>query len=92
MYYNVVNAKYLGDYTLKLAFEDGKKGKIDLKDYANQGGVFSKLADLKYFKRVYVNKEAGTICWPNGADIAPERLYEIGSLIEIGEKSVSARF
>ena len=30
MYYNVVNAKYLGDYTLKLAFEDGKKGKIDL--------------------------------------------------------------
>ena len=36
----------------------------------------SHLKDPDYFAKAFVDEELGTVCWPNGADIAPERLYE----------------
>ena len=38
-------------------------------------GVFAPLADPSYFAKVFVDPVAGTITWPNGADMAPEVLY-----------------
>jgi hypothetical protein len=34
--------------------------------------VFQALQDKREFKRFFV--AGGTVCWPNGADIAPETL------------------
>jgi hypothetical protein len=34
------------------------------------------LRERALFEQVSVNQEAGTIVWPNGADFAPEWLYE----------------
>lgn len=57
---DVVAIKYVGDYVYLITFDDGP--------------VFSPLRNKDYFKRARI--EGGTISWPNGADIAPETLYE----------------
>ncbi|MEW6738620.1 MAG: DUF2442 domain-containing protein [Nitrospirota bacterium] len=75
MYYDVLEARHIEGYKLELVFEDGKKGIVDLSGYPQKGGVFSRLADIEYFKQFFVNKEIGTLCWPDGLDIAPETLY-----------------
>lgn len=36
---------------------------------------FVPLRDLSYFAQVRVDPEAGTIVWPNGADLDPLVLY-----------------
>ena len=73
---DIIKVKYAKNYKLELIFEDGTRGVVNLQDYLNQGGVFSRFSNLTYFKKVYVNKELGTICWPDGLDIAPETLYQ----------------
>ena len=59
-----------------MEFDNGALKTVDLEPYTKKGGVFAGLKDKEYFKRFFV--DLNTICWPNGADIAPERLYEIG--------------
>ena len=75
MYFDVVEVRYIHGYKLEISFEDGKKGSVDLQHYINKGGVFSRFADLNYFKKVFLNKELGVLCWPDGLDIAPEAIY-----------------
>lgn len=47
----------------------------DLSYLLDYGGVFEPLRDVEYFRRLRADGEAGTIVWPNEADIAPETLY-----------------
>ena len=77
MFLHVVHVTYLTDYQLRLEFNDGKVKNLDLKDEL-YGEIFSPLKDLEFFKKVSVNPATGTIEWPNGADFAPEFLYETG--------------
>jgi hypothetical protein len=73
---HIIEAEYAGEYCVKVYFEDGSVKIVDLESYAKRGGVFSLFADKEFFKKFFV--DLNTLCWPNGADIAPERLYEIG--------------
>ena len=69
------SAEYVGGYRLRLTFEDGRAGEIDLEDEL-WGEVFEPLRDLEQFKMFRVDDELQTIVWPTGADLAPEFLYE----------------
>jgi hypothetical protein len=72
---DVTAVEVVGDYRLRLTFEDGTVGDVDFAGRVWRG-VFEPLGDPAYFARVRVDPEAGTITWPNGVDMAPEPLYE----------------
>jgi len=71
----VVEAAYVRDFLLRLRFRDGTEGEIDLAGELD-GEIFAPLKDLEYFKRFSVSPDLHTVVWPNGADFAPEFLYE----------------
>ena len=69
----VIRAEYRGDYKIHLMFNDGVESTIDFTQWLH-GPVFEPLKDIGYFQRFFL--DGGTVGWPNGADIAPETLYE----------------
>jgi Protein of unknown function (DUF2442) len=72
----LLEARALEGHRVHVRFEDGTTAEVDLSDLLEQGGVFEPLFEREFFARLKANREAGTIVWPNGADIAPESLYE----------------
>jgi hypothetical protein len=72
---DITGVEVVGEYRLRLTFEDGTVGDVDFVGL-DWRGVFEPLRDPKYFARVTVDPEAGTITWPDGLDLAPEPLYE----------------
>ena len=73
----VTSVTVLPPYALHLTFEDGSAGTVDLTAMVHRlpTGVFAPLRDPARFAEVYVDRELGTIAWPNGADIDPDTLY-----------------
>jgi hypothetical protein len=69
----VVRAEYQGEFKIRLVFNDGVDAPVDFSQWLS-GPVFEPLKDPKYFARFFV--DAGTVAWPNGADIAPETLHQ----------------
>jgi hypothetical protein len=75
MILHVKAAKYRHDYTIWVRFNDGAEGEVDLAKEL-EGEIFEPLKDLKLFKSFKVDPELQTLVWKNGADLAPEFLYE----------------
>lgn len=75
--YEVRAVEHVGGYRLRLTFADGLTAVVDLtsKLTAPVGPVFEPLRDEHYFARVAVDRELGTVAWPNGADLAPDTLH-----------------
>jgi len=71
----VTSVQVTGPHRLRLAFDDGRAGEVDFTG-RQWTGVFTPLADPTYFAQVRLEPGAETISWPNGADMAPETLYE----------------
>ena len=71
----VTDARHAGDYRVWLRFADGLSGEVDL-ERELWGPVFVPLKDPAEFAKVRCEPELGTIVWPNGADFAPEFLYD----------------
>ena len=78
MLFDIVNAEYISDYKILFTFENGEKKLVNFEDML-WGEVFEPLKDKTLFKQFKINKEYGTIVWPNGADVAPDGMYEMGT-------------
>lgn len=73
----VVAVAPLGDYRLRLEFDDGIAGELDFAaEVPSWKGVLTSLRDPGFFAQVAVDDETGTIVWPNGVDFAPEVLHD----------------
>ena len=73
--FNEVTAiEYRQGYVFHVTFDDGLEGDVDFSPYVGKGPVFEPLRELSTFRQACI--AGGTIAWPNGADIAPEALYE----------------
>jgi hypothetical protein len=75
MYIDIKSARYISEYRIELTFENGRSGVVDFMKFIDKGGIFSRLANLDFFKRFQVNQELGVITWDDEIDVAPEVLY-----------------
>jgi hypothetical protein len=74
----VKKVKYLDHYRLELTFNDKVKKVVNLEYIANRkDNIFSPLRDIEFFKQVTLDDGPTSICWPNGADICPDVLYDL---------------
>jgi len=80
---SVVSVEQIGPYRLRLRFDDGAEGEVDIQEMVSLEGVFEPLNDPAYFSSVRVDEEAGTIVWPNGADLDPLVLHSRATGIPI---------
>ena len=75
MNYHIIAARHVAGYVIRLKFRDGTTGDIDLSAELT-GPMFEPLRDSETFKQFQVHPEFHTLVWPNGADLAPEFLYQ----------------
>ena len=69
----VTRLEKLGDFRLRVHFNDGSCGEHDFKALVHKPGeVNAPLRETSYFARVFL--EDGAPTWPNGYDMAPEWL------------------
>ena len=68
----IAEFKVSDGYRLEVLFEDGARGVADLSDLVGHG-IFEPLRDRAYLAQASLD-EFGVICWPNGADLAPDAM------------------
>jgi hypothetical protein len=75
---DVTGVRPLEGYVLELTWADGAVTTVDVEPYLF-GPVFAPLKDdPAAFVAVTVDAAAGTVVWPNGADLSPEELRRVG--------------
>lgn len=79
MFIEVTKAEYIGHYSLRLWFNNQVVKDVDLSG-SLEGEVFLPLRDIDFFKQFSVR--FNTVEWKNGADFAPEYLYQIGKEVK----------
>lgn len=70
---SVVRAEHAGEFRIRLWFDDGTDGTVDFRPWLT-GPIFEPLQSPAYFRGFFL--DGGTVAWPNGADVAPDTLYD----------------
>ncbi len=77
----LIEARYLGNFQIFVSFSDGKEGALDGNALLKKSGsLLEPLRDENYFQRFFI--DAGALCWPNGLELSPARLYETCRALE----------
>ena len=86
----VIAVEVVGTHVLRLTFSDGATGDVDVAACVAFRGVLAPLADPVHFALVRVDPEAGTVAWPNGADLDPVVLHGLvtGRPLSMGTATV----
>jgi hypothetical protein len=71
----LLEARHVRDFVIWMRWSDGSQGEVNLAGELH-GPMFVPLRDPCYFRSFILNPDMHTIVWPNGADLAPEFLYE----------------
>jgi hypothetical protein len=74
MFLHIREAKYLHDYVIWVRFNDNAVGEFDMRPHL-WGEMFEPLKDVNQFRSFSIDPDMETIVWENGADIAPEFIY-----------------
>jgi hypothetical protein len=72
----IKEARYIKGYVVWIRFSDGVEGQVDLGSELG-GEIFKPLKKIEYFKQFKLDDDFATLTWPNGADFAPEFLYDL---------------
>ena len=71
----LIEAHYLSDFQVALTFSNGREGVFDGHALLQRSGpLLEPLRAEPYFLRLFI--DAGALCWPNGLELSPARLYE----------------
>jgi len=83
----VIRVIPLPNYRLRVEFDDGVAGTVDLSQEL-VGEVFEPLRDESVFRQVAID-DYGAVCWPDGPDLAPDAIYaEIAGKTRVRRRSV----
>jgi len=72
---DVVSVQPLPEHRLRVRFDDGTEGVVDVAETVEFSGVFEPLREPEFFAKASLNAELGTVCWPNNADLDSDVLY-----------------
>nr|WP_314898910.1 DUF2442 domain-containing protein [uncultured Deefgea sp.] len=75
---HIDSAQYLGDYKIRLSFNTGEQGDVDLDALLHRYPIAGQLKDKLLFAQFYLD-EWPTLAWPCGFDVSPETLYEMAT-------------
>ena len=76
MIIHITKVKVVGSHSLLLTFDNSVQKQVNLRQEL-YGPIFEPLRDPTYFAKAYVDPDSRTVAWPDGADFAPDFLYQL---------------
>lgn len=73
--WRVTDVEALPDFRLRVRFNDGTEGTVELARFINspEAGVFAALRDESLFRQARI--VLGAVTWPDGLDLAPDAMH-----------------
>ena len=88
---DAVSVQALPEHRLRVTFDDGVEGVVDVAQLVTFTGVFEPLSDPAFFAKVTVHPELGTVSWPNNADLDSDVLYAKVAGVPVPEYAAEKR-
>lgn len=78
----ILHIEVLGNYIMKVDFNDGVTKIIDFKPFIGNDPLTKPLADIGYFRKVKIYDRGRGIYWDNGYDFCPDYLRDLATANE----------